>query len=114
MASLVPDFLEAIEARDGGCLCHYCWSPLKRFTKNRRKTLTIDHIVPKSKGGTNSLDNLVLACKKCNQEKDISDYETFYKSKLHERNKRSFIYRTRPATLAGRTMRIIERGCNET
>jgi hypothetical protein len=31
--------------------------------------LTIDHIIPVSKGGTNDLDNLQAACRKCNSSK---------------------------------------------
>lgn len=41
------------------CICQYCGL----------KGDTIDHIVPHSKGGKTKLDNLVCACKKCNQEK---------------------------------------------
>lgn len=38
----------------------------------------IDHKVPRAKGGKNTLDNLVLACVKCNQEKsDRYTYEEF-------------------------------------
>lgn len=33
------------------------------------KEATIDHIVPKSKGGSWRLENLVLACRKCNRIK---------------------------------------------
>lgn len=33
------------------------------------KQLTLDHVIPQSKGGSNSWDNLVTACKKCNSEK---------------------------------------------
>lgn len=29
-------------------------------------TATVDHIIPKSRGGTNDLDNLVIACYPCN------------------------------------------------
>jgi len=37
------------------------------------KLLTIDHVIPQSKGGENTWDNLVAACKKCNSEKaDLS------------------------------------------
>ncbi len=32
-------------------------------------TLTLDHIVPKARGGTDSWDNLVSACTKCNNKK---------------------------------------------
>jgi len=31
--------------------------------------LTIDHVIPISKGGSNRYDNLKLACKKCNEKK---------------------------------------------
>jgi len=33
------------------------------------KELTLDHIIPKSRGGKNTWKNLVTCCKKCNQEK---------------------------------------------
>jgi len=46
--------------RDGFC-CQYCGS--------HTHELTIDHIIPKSKGGIDSWDNLVSACKKCNNKK---------------------------------------------
>ncbi len=33
------------------------------------KGATIDHIRPKSQGGTNQLENLQLLCKQCNNQK---------------------------------------------
>ena len=33
------------------------------------KSLTIDHIIPKSRGGTSEWDNLVTSCLKCNHKK---------------------------------------------
>lgn len=33
------------------------------------KTMTIDHFIPKSKGGTGSVSNLLPACRPCNQNK---------------------------------------------
>lgn len=51
-------------ARDG-FRCVYCGrSPVEDGVK-----LEIDHVVPKSKGGTDSFDNLVAACWECNQGK---------------------------------------------
>ena len=43
--------------------CQYCGN---EFPTDK---LTLDHILPKSKGGKNTWMNLVAACKKCNQKK---------------------------------------------
>jgi len=42
--------------------CVYCGN-------DNVKSLTIDHVIPQSKGGPNTWDNLVTACKTCNGEK---------------------------------------------
>jgi 5-methylcytosine-specific restriction endonuclease McrA len=44
--------------------CQYCGR------KPGRKELTIDHIVPRSRGGISSWTNCVLACIDCNKAKD--------------------------------------------
>jgi hypothetical protein len=44
-----------------GYQCGYCGS---------KKNLTIDHIIPRSKGGDNSWTNLVTCCNRCNNDKD--------------------------------------------
>jgi len=43
--------------------------------------LEIEHIQPKSKGGTSRISNLCLACHKCNQRKGNQDIEDFLRSK---------------------------------
>jgi len=43
--------------------CQYCGNYF-----NSEK-LTIDHVLPKSRGGKNTWENLVTACKRCNQKK---------------------------------------------
>ena len=40
--------------------CQYCGS---------RSKLTIDHVIPRSKGGQDTWENLVVACSKCNTKK---------------------------------------------
>jgi 5-methylcytosine-specific restriction endonuclease McrA len=40
--------------------CQYCGS---------KKQLTIDHVIPRSKGGTHTWDNVVTACARCNTAK---------------------------------------------
>ena len=42
-------------------VCQYCGK--------RNQNLTIDHIIPKSRGGKNQWDNVVTACIKCNNLK---------------------------------------------
>ena len=39
--------------------------------------LEIEHIVPKSRGGTNQVSNLAIACKKCNLKKGNKTAEEF-------------------------------------
>lgn len=51
--------------------CHYCGTRLTPMTA------TVDHVIPRSKGGTNELSNLVLACRKCNQAKGNKMPEQF-------------------------------------
>ena len=51
--------------RDNG-MCQYC---SKKVTTS---SATIDHVVPKSRGGPHTWDNLVIACTKCNSKKGNS------------------------------------------
>jgi 5-methylcytosine-specific restriction endonuclease McrA len=53
--------------------CHYCDKELSRTDK------TLDHKVPKSQGGDTSYENCVLACRKCNKEKNCMSYEDYWK-----------------------------------
>jgi len=43
--------------------CQYCY---KHFSQNQ---LTLDHVIPKSRGGGKSWQNLVTCCERCNQKK---------------------------------------------
>ena len=57
----VPLNRENIYKRDN-YECVYCG-------ESNRRLLTLDHVIPKAKGGPNTWENLVTACKKCNGEK---------------------------------------------
>ena len=54
----VPLSRRAIFARDGG-RCVYCTAT----------ATSIDHVVPRSRGGDHSWDNVVSACHRCNHQK---------------------------------------------
>lgn len=55
----VPLSRRAIFTRDGG-RCVYCKKPAS----------TVDHVIPKSRGGKHTWDNVVSACHDCNHTKD--------------------------------------------
>src|SRR6201986_4693784 len=42
------------------CPCQYCGS---------RSNLTVDHVIPRSKGGSSGWDNIVASCAPCNRSK---------------------------------------------
>jgi len=44
-------------------ICHYCGR------KVGRENLTMDHVVPLSRGGKSKKGNIVAACKECNNRK---------------------------------------------
>ncbi len=52
----------ALAIRDGG-RCQYCGHEFKL------KDLTIDHVIPASRGGRRSWDNVASACRPCNSRK---------------------------------------------
>ena len=58
----VPSTRSAVMLRDG-YTCQYCGdSP-------GRHMLTVDHVIPRSRGGRHTWENLVTACISCNQKK---------------------------------------------
>jgi 5-methylcytosine-specific restriction endonuclease McrA len=59
--------------------CHWCgeWMTWSRAKERKGRTptdLTIDHVQPLAKGGSNRDDNLVLACRDCNEDRGLEDY----------------------------------------
>jgi hypothetical protein len=53
--------------------CYYCRCEVDLSNS------TLDHLVPRSKGGTGRLDNLVLSCYICNHRKGDKSVEEFLK-----------------------------------
>ena len=75
-------------ARDGG-LCQYCGS----------RADSIDHVVPRSKGGEHVWENVVAACRPCNvRKRDRMLHET--SMRLHRR----------PSAPRGASWSIVARG----
>ena len=62
----------AIYLRDG-LACAYCGASIEEDAA----TLTLDHILPYSQGGSNASKNLVTACQKCNSsrgDRSVADF----------------------------------------
>lgn len=60
-----------------GGICHYCGQEVGRGQ------LTMDHVVPISRGGKSKKGNLVPACKECNNKKKYLlpiEWEEYLKS----------------------------------
>lgn len=58
--------------------CYYCSALFGR--RNTATARTIDHKTPQCRGGTDDLENLVYACRKCNNEKGnmtLSEYLSY-------------------------------------
>lgn len=69
-----------------GFTCLFCGADLHNVEP---RGITLDHVTPQSKGGTNQPSNLATACNRCNcskQDKDLADFVT-------DKNHRRRIYR---------------------
>jgi 5-methylcytosine-specific restriction endonuclease McrA len=58
-----------------GRKCAYCQATDLR--------LEIDHIIPKSSGGTNAVGNLTICCRSCNEKKNNQTLQAFIKDPEH-------------------------------
>lgn len=52
------------QQQEGACV--YCGASLLPYKKRH---ISLDHVIPLSKGGTNRLDNVVWCCHTCNSRK---------------------------------------------
>ena len=73
------DYTQFLEKCKPVCSC--CGSKLdygigkNNHDKQPENTPSTDHIVPRSKGGTNDIDNLWIICSKCNTLKNNATHE---------------------------------------
>lgn len=61
----INELLRQRVRRRANALCEYCHSP-ERISSIR---FTVDHLKPRSLGGSDEFDNLALACSRCNQRR---------------------------------------------
>jgi len=80
------DLRLALYLRDG-CACGYCNSSISdekskspfatAKNKDRTEVITLDHLKPRSKGGSHAPTNLVTSCKSCNDFRGNMDLKNF-------------------------------------
>ncbi|AFZ59361.1 HNH endonuclease [Anabaena cylindrica FACHB-243] len=61
----IDDITRELVRKRAKYLCEYCHSP-ERISTTR---FTLDHVIPKSLGGADDIDNLALACRRCNERR---------------------------------------------
>lgn len=83
--SCSPAKKDRVICRDG-FRCVYCGEG-----KADGVFLTVDHVIPVSRGGDSREDNLVAACAQCNQERGTMDYHR-YKAIWRERHERGMYH----------------------
>lgn len=71
--------LSKIVLAEFGSICHLCLKPIET-----KEEYSVDHIIPRSKGGTNDLDNLRPAHRKCNYSRNNRSIEEFRSSNTDE------------------------------
>jgi len=69
-----PEKRLAIYLRDG-MACAYCGRGIEDTDESPQ--LTLDHITPRSKGGSNEATNLITACVRCNSRRKDMPLRTF-------------------------------------
>jgi 5-methylcytosine-specific restriction endonuclease McrA len=75
--------------RARGTHCFYCGV---EFRGDGKRARTIDHRIPRARGGTDALANLVFACQACNGRKaDIAE-DTFVASEWLQRRRDELAY----------------------
>ena len=57
------------------------WSRCCVYCQAKDLPLQIEHLIPRSRGGTDRVSNLALACNRCNQKKGNQPLEDFLKTK---------------------------------
>ena len=67
----VPEHMRIRVLKDAGGRCALCGATTKTTT------LEVDHIVPRSRGGSNDYSNLQVLCRECNQAKSNQDTTDF-------------------------------------
>jgi 5-methylcytosine-specific restriction endonuclease McrA len=88
------------------------WKRKCAYCEKTGLKLEIEHIIPKSRGGSNRVDNLTISCRKCNVKKGNKTAEEFGHPKVQKQAKQ-FLKAT-PFMNVVRTHLVTDLGCDIT
>lgn len=64
------------EAQNWKC----CWCGCQTVDEPQKaNSATIEHVIPKARGGTDDWDNLAMSCQRCNTKRAIAGVDEFLK-----------------------------------
>lgn len=75
-----------------------------------QNSATIEHLLPRSQGGSNKVDNLQAACARCNRARGVQDHDEFMQiAKTFPRDRRSILQADLDHKAAKRKARLVAR-----
>ena len=86
-------FIKFQECFNNGFLCAYCNERMELKYGNTELAFTIDHVLARVRGGSDSINNLTFACQSCNsmkKDKDASWFADNVKRLKARKNKREY------------------------
>lgn len=68
-----------------------CWCGRHTSIKRgRRDSATVEHVLPKSQGGTDDWENLAMGCARCNSSRGSDDMDTFVPPPKNTRRRKRY------------------------
>lgn len=87
--------------------CGYCGRDLRDATS---REVTLDHLIPRSEGGTNQTHNLTTACLRCNSQRGAQTWTEYAPAgsidRIRERTRQPLNMDLAKAIIAGQTNRV--------
>ena len=96
-----------LETYNNGFKCAYCNERMELKWGDTELAFTIDHVLAKACGGSDSIHNLTFACQSCNSMKKDKDVDWFVRNlkRLKERKKKNEYWKARKSTKKGERTR---------
>lgn len=75
--ALIRRWLRTVASERQNHICCYCGRETNDIPEDNLQA-TLDHVIPRSLGGQDTLDNTVMACAKCNRSRSSQDVERYW------------------------------------